>query len=164
MRPRLLTILTLTLCAVVLAVAACSGDQPNASESVTVTHAAVTPVATITGAADGVGTVRLFHAEATFEGIGPGSFDATMTTTWVDAAAGAETRITKIVFVLDGSNDQLIIEGSSIYPTAGSTIALAATVTRPVIGGSGTWSGARGTAETTHLADGSWEHVFTLVP
>jgi hypothetical protein len=110
---------------------------------VTVTHAAVTPVATTPGAADGVGTVRLFHADATFEGIGPGSFDATMTTTRVDAAAGAETRS---------------------YPTAGSTIALAATVTRPVIGGSGTWSGARGSAETTHLADGSWEHVFTLAP
>lgn len=164
MRPRPLAILTLTLCAVVLAVAACSSDQPNASKTVTVTHAAVTPVGTIPGAADGVGTVRLFHADATFEGIGPGSFDATMTTTSVDAAAGAETRITRIVFVLDDSNDQLIIEGSSVYPTAGSTIAVAQTVLRPIIGGSGTWSGARGTAATTHLADGSWKHVFTLLP
>ena len=122
------------------------------------------PVGTIPGAADGVGTLRLFHADATFEGIGSGSFEATMTTTSVDEAAGAETRITRIVFVLDGTDDQLIIEGSSIYPAAGSTIAVSNTVTRPVIGGSGVWSGARGSAVTTHLEDGSWTHVFTLLP
>lgn len=165
MRPRPLAILTTTVCAaLVLAVGACSDDQPNSPNIVTVIHPAVTPVGTVPGAADGVGTLRLFHADATFEGIGSGSFEATMVTTSVDPAAGAETRITQIVFVLDGSGDQIIIEGSSIYPAAGSTIAVANTVTRPVIGGSGMWSGARGSAVTTHLEDGSWRHVLTLLP
>ncbi len=164
MRPRPPAILALAACAVALAIGACSSDEPSASQTVTVAHPAVTPIGTVPGAADGVGTLRLFHADATFEGIGSGSFEATMVTTSVDAGAGAETRVTRIVFVLDGTGDQLILEGSSIYPATGSTIAVADTVTRPVIGGSGRWSGARGSAVTTHLADGSWTHVFALLP
>ncbi|HSG79002.1 MAG TPA: hypothetical protein VLD62_05420, partial [Acidimicrobiia bacterium] len=73
MRPRPLAILTLTACAVVLAVGACSDGQSDEATTVTVTHPPVTPVGTIPGAADGVGTLRLFHADATFEDIGSGS-------------------------------------------------------------------------------------------
>lgn len=132
--------------------------------TVTITHGPVTPVGVVAGAADGVGTERFFHGDVDFVGFGPGVFDGTMITTSVDTAAGAETRITTIVFVLDDTRDQLILEGASIYPTAGSTIEVSRILSRPIIGGSGVWADARGTAETTHLEDDSWKHVFSLVP
>jgi hypothetical protein len=87
-----------------------------------------------------------------------------MTTTALDEAAGVETRLTTIVIVAGDGSDQLILEGSAAYPAAGSTIEVAATVIRPVIGGSGRWAGARGWAESTHEADGSWTHTFHLEP
>lgn len=144
-----------------------AADDPCATASdcaVTITHGAVAPVGTVAGADDGVGTERLFHGDVTFVDLGAGYFDATMTTISVDAAAGIETRITTIVFVLDETGDQLILEGSSTYPTAGSTIEAARTVRRPVIGGAGAWEGARGAASSTHLDDDTWKHEFSLVP
>lgn len=145
-----------------LALAGCAGD---AARTVTFTHGAVTPTGVVPGADGGaVGTVRTFHAEIGVEGGGAGTFDATMTTTAVDEAAGVETRITTIVFVAGDGSDQLILEGSAAYPAAGSTIKVADTVVRPVIGGSGRWAGARGWAESTHEADGSWTHTFHLEP
>jgi hypothetical protein len=51
-----------------------------------------------------------------------------------------------------------------MYPSEGSTIRVSDTVVRPVVGGSGAYAGARGSAETTHLPDGSWKHVFRLTP
>lgn len=87
-----------------------------------------------------------------------------MTTTSVETAAGTETRITKIVVTLNDGADQLILEGSAVHPSTGSPIKTSDIVTRPVIGGSGAYAGARGSAESTHLADGTWKHVFQLQP
>jgi len=108
--------------------------------------------------------VRTFHAEAAADDGTSGTFDATMVTTSVDEAAGLETRLTTIVFSVNDGADQLILSGSAVYPAAGSTIETAATVIRPIIGGSGRWSGARGWAESTHEEDGSWTHAFHLEP
>lgn len=143
-------------------VSACSG---GAATIVTFTHGAVTPTTIVMGLDDGaVGAVRTFHAEAAVNDGTFGTFDATMVTTSVDVAAGLETRITTIVFSVSDGADQLILSGSAVYPAAGSTIKTAATVIRPIIGGSGRWSGARGWAESTHGADGSWTHAFHLEP
>jgi hypothetical protein len=38
----------------------------------------------------------------------------------------------------------------------------ASVVTRPVIGGSGKYGGARGWCVTTHQADDTWTHVFHI--
>ena len=151
-----------TLVAGALVLAGCAG---GGASTVTVTHGAVTPTGVVPGADGGaVGTVRTFHAEVAVDGGGTGTFDATMTTTGIDEAAGIETRITTIVFVAGDGSDQLILEGSAAYPAAGSTIKVADTVVRPVIGGSGRWAGARGWAESVHEADGSWTHTFHLEP
>jgi hypothetical protein len=152
--------LTALLVASAIIVAACS----NGSERViSFTHAAVTPTAVILGADGGaVGTVRTFHAEALTDDGVAGTLDATMTTTSVDETAGLETRLTTIIFSVGDGADQLILSGVALYPAAGSTIKTADTVIRPVIGGSGRWSGARGWSESTHEADGSWTHIFHL--
>ena len=142
--------------------AACSG---GAAKVVTFTHGAVTPTTIVPGTDGGaVGAVRTFHADAAADDGMSGTFDATMVTTSVDEAAGLETRLTTIVFSMSDGADQLILSGSAVYPAAGSTIKTADSVIRPVIGGSGRWSGARGWAESTHEADGSWTHVFHLEP
>jgi hypothetical protein len=141
---------------------ACSG---GAATIVTFTHGAVTPTTIVMGTDGGaVGAVRTFHAEAVADDGTSGTFDATMVTTSVDEAAGLETRLTTIVFSVNDGADQLILSGTAVYPAAGSTIKTADSVIRPVIGGSGRWSGARGWAESTHEADGSWTHVFHLEP
>ncbi|NQW56354.1 MAG: hypothetical protein HQ460_01025 [Chloroflexi bacterium] len=142
--------------------AACSG---GAAKVVTFTHGAVTPTTIIPGNDGGaVGAVRTFHAEVAADDGTSGTFDATMVTTSVDEAAGLETRLTTIVFSVSDGADQLILSGSAVYPAAGSTIKTADTVIRPIIGGSGRWSGARGWSESTHEADGSWTHAFYLEP
>ncbi len=143
-------------------VSACSG---GAATIVTFTHGAVTPTTIVLGTDGGaVGAVRTFHAEAAADDGASGTFDATMVTTSVDEAAGLERRLTTIVFSVNDGADQLILSGSAVYPAAGSTIKTAATVVRPIIGGSGRWSGARGWAESTHEVDGSWTHAFHLEP
>ena len=143
-------------------VSACSGGT---ARIVTFTHGAVTPTTIVPGTDGGaVGAVRTFHAEAAADDGTSGTFDATMVTTSVDEAAGLERRLTTIVFSVNDGADQLILSGSAVYPAAGSTIKTAATVIRPIIGGSGRWSGARGWAESTHEVDGSWAHAFHLEP
>jgi hypothetical protein len=143
-----------------VSLAGCAGS----GRTITITHGAVTPVAVIPGPGNGaVGTVRLFHTATQLEGGGAGTLEATMTTTAVDApTAGTETRVTMLNFTFGNGTDQLIIEGTATHPSAGSTISVSDTAVRPVIGGSGAYAGARGSAESTHLADGTWKHVFHL--
>lgn len=162
--PRMRSIL-LFLPVLVLSVTtvACSADGSDEVSTVTITHGPVTPTATIPGSQDGIGTLRTFHAPVEANGGVVGYFDSTMTTTGVDLAAGTETRITTIVVTLNDGADQLILEGAATYPAAGSTVQPATTVTRPIIGGSGVYVGARGWVESTRFADDTWAHVFHFV-
>jgi hypothetical protein len=154
---RRLTTLALAL-GVALAFSACGGGR-----TVTITHGPVTPTAVVPGPAGALGTVRIFHADAAVEGGAKGYFVATMTTTAVDAPqTGTEIRLTTMVFSFGDGADQLVLEGTAVYPAQDSTIKTADTVVRPVTGGSGIYAGARGWVESTHLADGSWRHVFHL--
>ena len=50
--------------------------------------------------------------------------------------------------------------GLSLYNTDLSTIAAGSRTVRPIIGGSGIYSGARGTAVSTNLGDQGFRHVF----
>ena len=152
---------SVVLAALTLALAGCA----TGARTITITHGAVTPVGVIPGPSGAIGTVRLFHAPAQLEGGGAGTLEATMTTTAVDApTTGVETRVTMLNFTFGNGADQLIMQGSATYPSAGSTIEVSAAAVRPVVGGSGAYAGARGSAESTHLPDGTWKHVFHLVP
>ena len=76
---------------------------------------------------------------------------------------GDEVRLGLLVFAFGDGRDQIVVQGSAIYPAAGPTIAADSSTVRPVVGGSGRYLGAGGSAESTHLADGDWRHSLVLV-
>jgi hypothetical protein len=75
---------------------------------------------------------------------------------------GSEIRITEIVLTFLREQDQIVVTGTGVYPAAGAVLAEDTTTLRPVVGGSGAYSGASGWCASTHLADGTWRHVFHL--
>jgi hypothetical protein len=85
-----------------------------------------------------------------------------MTTVGIVDGAADEYRDTRIVFAFPNRNDQLILEGVGVYPGAGSTLTPDTTVRRAIIGGSGIFAGATGDVVSTHNADGTWKHVFSI--
>ncbi len=122
-----------------------------------------------------LGDLRVLPATAIqdLNGATVGRMDACLTTTSVDyPGVGDEVRMGNLYFVfgtgeshLAGSANQLLVAGSGFYPGTSSTIATGATLVRPIIGGSGQYSGAIGSATSEHLANGSWRHTFDfLVP
>jgi hypothetical protein len=113
-----------------------------------------------------IGDVRYFSVPATDDAGRPGRRTASLTTSSIDDPnPGDELRIAQLVFVFgDTMADQLVIGGAADYPKDASTIQPGTATVRPVLGGSGKWAGARGWAESFHLADGTWKHVFHLMP
>lgn len=137
-----------------------------AGSTITVTHGK-TPDPTyidLGPAGDSAGDQRIWEfGGATAEGE-PVLMDWVMTTTGQpQAATGVEHRMTSAVFSFgSATSDRILIQGIGLYPTQGSTVKIDATLERAVIGGTGKYSGARGTVVTTHLQDGTWRHVFNL--
>ena len=65
-------------------------------------------------------------------------------TTLSDGVNGdEELRSANLVFVFGDEANQLVVGGISLYPPAGSTIAVGAETVRPVVGGSGIYAGRR---------------------
>ncbi len=157
----LVTILTSLLLLVVLASPVSAARD---KWSLAIYHDSV--VVTLTNAAsDGhqLGDLRVTSTETTdADGQVIGRLEATLTTTSVDVpAAGDEVRISTLVFSFgDDGSDQVVVGGSALYPAQGPTIATGNVTTRPILGGSGRFSGAAGYAVTEHLADDSWVHTL----
>ena len=63
----------------------------------------------------------------------------------------------------DTPDGQIQAAGLSYYPYKELEFALGKPFVIAVVGGTGTFMGARGQLQTTRLADGSYEHVFTFV-
>ena len=76
---------------------------------------------------------------------------------------GSEIRIGRLIFSFANAADQIVVDGVSVYPAAGATIAVDSSTIRPITGGSGAYAGARGWCESFHLADGTWKHVLHLL-
>lgn len=149
----------------ILAFSACISSA-WADTTVTVTHAEV-PAATyidLGQASDSVGDQRIWR----FGGKTQDDQDVMMD--WVMITTGQpeegtllESRLTSGTFVFGAeSSDRILIQGVGMYPTSGSTVKVASTLERAVIGGTGKYAGAAGTVMTTHLEDGTWQHVFSL--
>jgi hypothetical protein len=139
------------------------GACGTGGRTVTVTHGPVT-LALVdlgdTGAS--VGDMRIGELATDVEGK-PGRLDAILTTTAVDSPeAGSEVRLGKLVFTFAESKDQIIVEGTSVYPSASATIKADSSTIRPIIGGSGIYAGASGWCESFHNADNTWRHVLHL--
>lgn len=148
--------------AIVLGLTFVSAAPAQAKErrsTVTITHAPVTPTS-ITGA--GLGTVRTYYVPTTVTGKQPrtGYMSGTLTTIATGLADGREARASNLVFVVGSEPNQLVVGGLSLYSTDVNTLTVGESTIRPIIGGSGIYSGARGQVESTNLGDQGWRHVF----
>ena len=159
-RNRSLVVVLSALCVLVIAAVAFIANQ-RPMTTVTVTHAVVTPTSTI-GA--GVGTVRTFFIPINVDGVDADDqyLSGTLTTLSDSVNGDDELRSANLVFVFGDEANQLVVGGISLYPPAGSTIAVGAETVRPVVGGSGIYAGATGEAISTNLGDEGWSHVFHI--
>ncbi len=131
-------------------------------EIVTITHAPTAPTAVV---GTGLGTVRTYYVLTAVNGRkspASGYMSGTLTTIATGLSDNKELRSSNLVFVVGSESNQLVIGGLSLYNTDLSTIAAGTTTVRPIIGGSGIYSGARGTVVTTNLGDQGFRHVFRL--
>lgn len=116
-------------------------------------------------AGSSVGDVRTYYLPLTKPGSSRkiGYLTGTLTTTATGRPRpGMELRTANLVFVLGRAANQLVLGGVAAYVQSAPVIAKRSVVTRPVIGGSGKYAGARGFCVTTHLANNTWTHVFHL--
>lgn len=141
-----------------------AGAAPAAAKEkravVTITHAPTSPTAVI---GTGLGTVRTYYVPTTVSGkMSPttGYMSGTLTTIATGLSDNRELRSSNLVFVIGSEPNQLVIGGLSVYNTDLSTIAAGSRTVRPIVGGSGIYSGARGTAVSTNLGDEGFRHVF----
>ena len=144
-----------------LPAASASDRSGGKGQMITVKHAPVTPTS-VQGS--GIGTVRYFTIPITV-GKQQGAewfMVGTLTTLSIDAAAGKEVRSSNLNLVLGSIEHQLVIGGVSYYASAGSTLDVGGQTIRPVIGGSGKYSGARGSVTSTNLGAAGWTHVFKI--
>jgi hypothetical protein len=157
---RLVVVLLSALCVLVIAGIALFANQRPLT-TVTVTHAVVTPTSTI-GA--GTGTVRTFFIPLDVDGVSAdGQYLSGTLTTLSDSVNGdEELRSANLVFVFGNEANQIVVGGISLYPPAGSTIAVGEETVRPVVGGSGIYAGATGEVVSTNLGDEGWSHVFHI--
>lgn len=149
-----------------LVFAGCSNDDASTDgRTVTVSHPEVEPPTYIDNGDEGpsVGDVRLFHFDGVADDGTTVLTDWIMTTTGVDVTeTGVQARLVTGVFAFGTDGDQLILEGTALYPGEGATLKVSSSTIRSITGGSGKYAGASGWVESTHLEDGSWQHTFHL--
>jgi len=133
---------------------------------ITVTHPEVPAPTLLDHGAKGqsIGDVRLWHFKAKASNSSEVMTDWIMTTTSVsEETSGMESRITSAVFSFNsGQKDQIIIQGVASYPSLKSSLVESSPTARAITGGTGKFAGVGGWVETTHLADGSWQHVLHI--
>lgn len=140
-----------------------SNQQSTGLQEVVFTHAEMTPdQITLVKAGpeeNNLGDTRYYVVPATSpEG---GIFTGTLTVMALDTpAAGQQIRESNLVFQFGAIEDQIVVQGVASYDAASPALKPGDVVVRPITGGSGKFAGASGWVETTHNADGSWEHVF----
>ena len=150
--------LTFSIALVAGAPAATAAEKPLV---VVVTHAPLAPTAVV---GSGLGTVRTFYVPIRVDGkASPGSYlTGTLTTVATGLESNRELRAANLTIVVGKDDNQLVIGGLSAYPADGSTLAPGQQATRPVIGGSGIYDGARGSVVSTNLGERGWRHVFRV--
>ena len=94
-----------------------------------------------------------------------GRLDATLITTGIDVTEpDDETRISTLIFAFGAAGiDQIVVNGTAVYPPAGPTLAFDTTTIRPVTGGAGRFAGTTGWAESRHFTNDTWQHTFHLL-
>jgi hypothetical protein len=145
----------------VIGVATPTHATERGTQTIRVYHEAVSPIG-VTGS--GVGTVRSFFIPMAVNGVAADDqyLAGTLTTFAENVTDGLELRGSTLTFVFGQEADQLVVGGVSLYPPANATLAPGARTVRPVLGGSGTYSGARGQVTSTNLGPNGWTHVFRI--
>src|SRR4051812_40373543 len=138
--------------------------RTSSAKLVTVAHGPVTPLNSqyvdLGAPGPSVGDVRTYYIPLTQSKKPAGYLTGTLTTVAVGRpAAGMELRTSNLVYVIGRVSNQIVVGGVAAYAQAAPSVAAKSVVTRPVIGGSGTYAGARGWCVSTHFADGTWTHV-----
>ena len=85
-----------------------------------------------------------------------------MTVHLADGKKNVEDRVGEIIIDFGGGTS-LLIAGKSVYASTSTEMANAAPQIRTVVGGTGTYIGARGQVTTVHNADGTYDHTIELV-
>jgi hypothetical protein len=129
--------------------------------TVRVYHQAISPIAVLTTPA---ATVRTFFGPIAVDGkAADGQYiTGTLTTLVGGMPGGLEVRSSNLVFVFGSEANQIVVGGISLYPPTGATLAPGQRTVRPVLGGSGTYDGARGEVVSTNLGADGWTHVFRI--
>jgi hypothetical protein len=137
-----------------------------ADSSLRVTHGPLDAPTYVDAAApgDSPGDMRIWRFSATTSTNQPVMMDWVMITTGRDAASkNLESRMTSSVVTIGANGeDTILLQGAGLYPVAGAALKRDVPLDRAVIGGTGRYAGAMGVVTTTHLSDGSWEHVFQI--
>jgi hypothetical protein len=144
--------------------------QTSSTKVITVAHGAVTTLNSqyvdLGVPGPSVGDIRTYYIPLTDpkSGKAVGFLTGTLTTVAVEhPAAGMELRTSDLVFVVGKMSDQIVVGGVAAYEQSAPSVATRSVVTRPVVGGSGKYAGARGWVVSTHFADNTWTHVFHLI-
>jgi hypothetical protein len=143
--------------------------RTSSTKVITVAHGAVTTqnsqYVDLGAPGPSVGDIRTYYIPLTDpkSGKSVGFLTGALTTVAVERpAAGMELRTSDLVFVVGKMADQIVVGGVAAYAQSAPTVATTSVVTRPVVGGSGKYAGARGWVVSTHFADNTWTHVFHL--
>lgn len=160
MKRQLLTVLSVAVVALV-GVGAPSQAADHQVQTIRVYHEAVSPIS-VSGS--GVGTVRSFFIPIAVNDVAADRqyLAGTLTTLAENVTDGLELRGSNLTFVFGAEADQIVVGGISLYPPANATLAPGARTVRPVLGGSGTYRGARGQVVSTNLGPQGWTHVFRI--
>jgi hypothetical protein len=153
--------LSLVAAFVLVGVSPASHAAERTVSTINVYHQAVSPIS-VTGT--GVGTIRTFFIPMAVNGKAANDqyLTGTLTTLAENVTGGLELRASNLTFVFGSEADQLVVGGISLYPPAASTLAADSRTVRPVLGGSGKYSGARGQVISTNMGDRGWTHVFKI--
>lgn len=142
---------------------------PSRPALVSVAHGAVTAANSqyidAAPAGPSTGDVRTYYLPLTQPKTGKpiGYLTGSLTTVaMAKPSVGMELRTANLVFVIGRASDQIVVGGVSAYAQSAPTVATKSSVTRPVVGGSGRFAGARGWCVSTHYSDNTWTHVFHL--
>jgi len=115
------------------------------------------------------GDMLAFTAEVTTDGGIKGVLSGLLTTVSIPVRNGEifQDRIANMVFYLGGGNT-LVVGGKAVYPhnegvEMGAEMNINLPQLRAILGGTGTFIGARGQIYTTRNEDGTYEHRVQLV-
>jgi hypothetical protein len=161
-RTSAIALAVLATTAVVNVAGAAAASAAPRERTVTVTHGAVAPTL-VQG--EGLGSVRFFLIPTTAAGkSGPAYYmTGTLTTVAVGLPGDQELRSSNLTFIFGAEANQIVVGGVSLYPSTSATLATGQQTIRPVIGGSGTYNGARGYVVSTNRGADGWTHVFHLL-